>query len=129
MPAEARSHELALAASRAAADAKGQEIVALDVSERMPLTDVFVLVQGNNDRHVRSLVDAVDKAMHDEGIKLVRSEGRSEHRWVLLDYGNLVVHVQQPEDREFYSLERLWKDCPAIPLPADLYGWAQDGAE
>lgn len=127
MPPEA--HELAIAASRAAADAKGEEIVALDVSGRMPLTDAFVLVQGNNDRHVRAVVNAVDEAMQELGLKLVRSEGRTQARWVLLDYGDLIVHVQQPEDREFYSLQRLWKDCPTIPLPADLYSPAPEDAE
>lgn len=125
MPAVARSHELAVVASRAAADAKGEDIVAIDVSERLALTDVFVIVSGNNDRHVRSLVDAVDEAMHGEGVKLARAEGRSEARWVLLDYGDIIVHVQDAEDRDFYTLERLWKDCPEVPLPTDLHAPAQ----
>jgi ribosome-associated protein len=128
VPAEDRSRHLAVVAARAAADKKAQEIIALDVSERLVLTDVFLVTSGANDRQVKAIVDAVEEALHKEGAKAVRKEGLSEAHWVLLDFGEIVVHVQQEEDREFYALERLWKDCPVVDLPADLYAPA-DGAE
>ncbi|HLV03720.1 ribosome silencing factor [uncultured Georgenia sp.] len=121
MPADERSRHLAVVAARAAAEKKAEEIIALDVSERLVLTDAFVVASGATDRQVRAIVDAVDEALHHEGVKAARKEGLAEARWVLLDYGEIVVHVQQTEDREFYALERLWKDCPVIELPADLH--------
>ena len=130
MPADDRSRHLAVVAARAAADKKAQEIIALDVSERLALTDVFLVASGANDRQVRAIVDAIEEALHKEGAKALRKEGTSEAHWVLMDFQDIVVHVQQEEDREFYALERLWKDCPVVDLPADLYAPAeQDGAE
>lgn len=114
--------ELARTAARAAAERKAEQIIAIDVSERLALTDVFLIVSGANDRQVRSIVDAVDEAMLKAGAKRKMREGFDEARWVLIDYGDIVVHVQQTEDREFYSLERLWRDCPLIGLPTDADG-------
>lgn len=127
MPADERSRQLTIAAARAAAEKKAEEIIALDVSERLVLTDVFLVMSGATDRQVRAIVDAVDEAMHAEGAKAVRKEGQSEARWVLMDYGDVIVHVQQTEDRESYALERLWKDCPVIDLPAEITGATGDG--
>ena len=120
MTASERSLELAVAAARAAADLKAEEIIALDVSAQLVLTDVFVLASGTNERQVGAIVDAVEEALHKLGAKPLRREGKSEGRWVLLDFNDIVVHVQHAEDREFYALERLWKDCPVVPLPADV---------
>ena len=114
--------ELARIAAHAAAERKAEQIIAIDVSERLALTDVFLIVSGANDRQVRSIVDAVDEAMFKAGAKRKMREGFDEARWVLVDYGDVVVHVQQTEDREFYSLERLWRDCPLIGLPTDANG-------
>ena len=114
--------ELARIAAHAAAERKAEQIIAIDVSERLALTDVFLIVSGANDRQVRSIVDAVDEAMFKAGAKRKMREGFDEARWVLVDYGDVVVHVQQTEDREFYSLERLWRDCPLIGLPTDADG-------
>ena len=122
MPADDRSRHLAVVAARAAADLKAREVIALDVSERLVLTDVFVVTSGSTERQVRAIVDAVEEAMHHEGVKAVRREGVSEGRWVLLDYGDIVVHVQHDEDRVFYALERLWKDCPVVELPEGARG-------
>lgn len=112
--------ELTTAAARAAADRKAEEIIAIDVSERLALTDVFLVLSGTSDRHVRSIVDAVDEAMLAAGARRRRREGFEDAHWVLIDYDDVVVHVQQVEDREFYAMERLWRDCPFIELPADL---------
>lgn len=129
MPAEERSRRLAVAAARAAADKKAHEIIALDVSERLALTDVFLVASAANERQVRAVVDAVDEAMHGLSAKAARKEGMTEARWVLLDYTDVVVHVQHEEDREFYGLERLWRDCPVIELPEDLYTAAEEDDE
>ena len=120
MTASDRSIELAVAAARAAADVKAEEIIALDVSAQLVLTDVFVVASGTNERQVGAIVDAVEESLHQLGAKPLRREGKSEGRWVLLDFNDIVVHVQHAEDREFYALERLWKDCPVIDLPSDI---------
>jgi ribosome-associated protein len=100
-----------------AADAKqGEDLVALDVSERMPLTDIFLLVSGRNERNVVSIAEGIEDSLQEHGAALLRREGKLEGRWILLDFGDLVVHVFHEEDRMYYSLERLWKDCPALPL-------------
>jgi len=101
----------------AAADAKsGEDLVALDVSGPLPLTDVFLLATGRNERNVQSIAGEVEDKLNEAGVKTLRREGRAEGRWVLLDFGDLVVHVFHEEDRMYYALERLWKDCPVVPL-------------
>jgi len=122
VPATERAVDLAIAAARAASSRKAAEILALDVSEQLVLTDVFLIASGNNERQVSAIVDAVEEALHAEGVKPIRREGRSEARWVLLDFGDIVVHVQHSEDRVYYALERLWKDCPVVELPEDARG-------
>ncbi len=124
MTATDRAVELAITAARAASDLKADEIIALDVSEQLVLTDVFLIASGTNERQVSAIVDAVEEALHRAGAKAIRREGKSEGRWVLLDFGDLVVHVQHAEDRVYYALERLWKDCPVIDLPDDARGGA-----
>jgi ribosome-associated protein len=111
-----RAVTLARAAAAAAADKLATDLVALDVSEHLVITDVFLLAAAPNDRQVRSIVDAVEEALHHLGAKPVRREGEREGRWVLLDFADLVVHVQHAQEREYYSLERLWRDCPAVDL-------------
>ena len=118
MPASERAVELAAAAAAAAEDKLATDVVALDVSEQLVITDVFLLASAPNDRQVKAIVDAVEEALLRFGAKPVRREGAREGRWVLLDYVEIVVHVQHAEEREYYSLERLWRDCPPIKLPA-----------
>lgn len=128
MSATDRAVELTVAAARAASDLKAQEIIALDVSQQLVLTDAFLIASGTNERQVGAIVDAIEEALHKLGAKPLRREGKQEGRWVLIDFGDLVVHVQHAEDRVYYALERLWKDCPVIELPADVHG-APEGAE
>jgi len=117
-----RAVELTIAAARAASDRKAQEIIALDVSSQLVLTDVFVIASGTNERQVGAIVDAVEEALFKLGAKPIRREGKTQGRWVLIDFGDVVVHVQHAEDRVYYALERLWKDCPMIELPPDARG-------
>jgi ribosome-associated protein len=111
-----RARELALVAAQAAADKLALEIVLLDVSERLVITDVFLIASAPNERQVSSIVDEVELKLREIGAKPVRREGEREGRWVLLDYIDIVVHIQHAEERSFYGLERLWKDCPSIPF-------------
>ncbi|MCW2500643.1 MAG: hypothetical protein JWN87_2319 [Frankiales bacterium] len=121
MPASERAAELGLAAAQAAADKLASDILLLDVSEQLVITDVFLLASAPNDRQVGAIVDAIEDKLRDLGAKPIRREGEKEGRWVLLDFGDIVVHVQHQEERVFYALERLWKDCPVIPfVDADL---------
>jgi ribosome-associated protein len=126
-----RAREIALAAAQAAADKLATDVVLLDVSERLVITDVFVIASAPNERQVESIVDAVEERLRRDGVKPVRREGEREGRWVLLDFVDVVVHVQHAEERAFYGLERLWKDCPAIPFadrPAAAEPAAKSGA-
>ncbi len=118
MTASPRAVELAQAAAEAAADKLAGDLLILDVSDQLVITDCFVLAAAPNERQVRSVVEAVEERLRGLDAKPVRREGERESRWVLLDYLDIVVHVQHREERLYYSLERLWKDCPVIPLPA-----------
>ena len=117
MTATDHAVELVVAAARAASDKLAQQIIAFDVSEQLAITDAFLLASASNDRQVRAIVDEVEDKLREIGAKPIRREGERDGRWVLIDYGEIVVHVQHEEERQFYALERLWRDCPTIPLP------------
>jgi ribosome-associated protein len=109
-----------------AADAKGgEDLVGLDVSGPLPLTDAFLLVTGRVERNVVAIASEVEDRLNEAGVRTLRREGKAEGRWVLLDFGDLVVHVFHEEDRMYYSLERLWKDCPVIPIQVPVPGRAE----
>jgi ribosome-associated protein len=114
VPASERAVELGLAAAQAAADKLASDILLLDVSEQLVITDVFLLASAPSDRQVKAVVDEVEDRLRELGAKPVRREGAEEARWVLLDFAEVVIHVQHQEERVFYALERLWKDCPVI---------------
>ena len=120
MPATDEAIDVARLAGQAAADKLATDIVAIDVSQYLVITDVFLLCTAANDRQVRAVVDAIEERLRQEGIKPLRREGEAEGRWVLLDFGDIVAHVQMAEERVHYALERLWKDCPTIDLKLDL---------
>jgi ribosome-associated protein len=121
--------ELATIAARAASGKLATDVVAIDVSEHLVITDVFVLASAPNDRQVRAIVDSVEEELQKAGSKPKRREGERDGRWVLLDFGEIVVHVQHAEERSYYSLERLWRDCPSIELPADVLEANQQNAQ
>jgi ribosome-associated protein len=112
-----RATELAQAAGAAAQDKLAEDVLGLDVSDQLALTDVFVIASAPSERQVDSIVEAVEERLLRLGAKPLRREGQKEGRWVLLDFGDIVVHVLHSEDREFYGLERLWKDCPVVVMP------------
>lgn len=116
MNATDESIAMARHAAQAASDKLAQDIVAIDVSERLAITDVFLIASASNERQVSAIVDGIEEQLLKQNLKPVRREGRSEGRWVLLDYAEIIVHVQHEEDRVFYALERLWGDCPSIDL-------------
>jgi ribosome-associated protein len=112
--ASERSTEVALIAARAMDDKKGEDIVILDVSGLLVVTDVFLLATGTSTRHVRSLMDDAEFALREVDRRPIRREGAEYGEWVLLDYGDVVIHVFEKETRGYYDLERLWADAPRI---------------
>lgn len=120
MTATEHATRITLAAARAASDKLAQQIIAFDVSDQLAITDVFLLCSAPNDRQVRAIVDEIEAQLRELGEEPIRREGERDGRWVLIDYGDLVVHVQHEEERRFYALERLWRDCPVLKLPADV---------
>jgi len=120
MTATDRARELTAVAAKAASDKLAEDIIAFDVSDQLVITDVFLVCSAPNDRQVRAIVDAVEDALREAGVKPVRREGAREGRWVLLDYVEMVVHVQHEDERSFYALERIWRDCPVVALPENV---------
>ena len=116
MTASAESVRLVRDAAAAASDKLAVDVIAFDVSEQLAVADAFVLCSAPNERQVRSIVEAIEERLTADGVKPAHREGERENRWVLLDYLDVVIHVQHEEERAFYSLERLWSDCPTIPL-------------
>ena len=116
MTASARAIELANIAASAASDKLAENIVGLDITEVMPLTDVFVLASGRTERQVGAISDGIEEKMLESGVKLLRREGKTLGRWILLDFGDVICHVMHEEDRMFYSLERLYSDQPVVKL-------------
>ncbi|ERK70288.1 MULTISPECIES: ribosome silencing factor [Leifsonia] len=125
MTASPHALEILQIAATAADSKGGEDLVALDVSGPLPLTDAFLLVSGRVERNVMAIAGEVEDQLNDAGVRTLRREGRSEGRWVLLDFGDLVVHVFHEEDRMYYSLERLWKDCPVLPIELPVHDAAQ----
>jgi ribosome-associated protein len=116
VPAAPAAVELAMVAAQAAADKLASDVTVLDVADRLPITDVFVLTSAPTERQVRAIVDEIELRLRQAEAKPIRREGEREARWVLLDFGDVIVHVQHAEEREYYALERLWKDCPQLPF-------------
>lgn len=117
MTAFPESVEIIRTAAQAADEKKAENIVAFDVSDSLAITDAFMVASAPNERQVSAVVDAIeDKLIVEHKVKPLRREGRGEGRWVLLDFGDIVIHVLHDEDRAFYALERLWGDSPKISL-------------
>lgn len=122
MTATTDAVQMATVAARAAADKLADDVMVIDVSEQLVITDCFVIASASNERQVNAIVDEIEEKMRAAGHKPARREGTREGRWTLLDYVDIVVHIQHTEEREFYALERLWRDCPTIPVQLDDRG-------
>ncbi|MFF2087087.1 ribosome silencing factor [Nocardia sp. NPDC058176] len=116
MSASAEAIDMAKVAALAADDKLATDVVVLDVSEQLVITDCFVIASAPNERQVNAIVDSVEEKLREAGHKPVRREGTREGRWALLDYVDIVVHIQHNDERNFYALERLWRDCPTVPV-------------
>lgn len=115
------AEQIARMAADAIHDKKGLDIELLDVGDLLAITDVFVIATGTSNIHVRALAEGVEEALSDAlSRKPFRREGMDQATWVLLDYGDVVVHLFQPDPREFYGLERLWADAPRIAWEATV---------
>ncbi|GAA1079447.1 ribosome silencing factor [Tsukamurella spumae] len=116
MTASDQARTLAAIAARAADDKLASDIVVLDVSEQLVLTEAFVIASASNERQVSAIVEEIEDQLREAGVKPARREGAREGRWALLDFLDIVVHVFHQEEREYYALEKLWKDCPHIEV-------------
>lgn len=119
MTASVEAIQMATVAARAAAAKLAQDVVVIDVSDQLVITDCFVIASASNERQVNAIVDEVEDKMRQAGYKPARREGTREGRWVLLDFVDIVVHIQHTEERNFYALERLWRDCPLVTVDLD----------
>ncbi|WP_421845046.1 ribosome silencing factor [Mycobacterium sp.] len=116
MTANQEALDMAAVAARAAATKLATDIVVLDVSGQLVITDCFVIASASNERQVNAVVEEVEAKMREAGHRPARREGAREGRWTLLDYCDIVVHIQHQDDRDFYALDRLWGDCPVVPV-------------
>lgn len=116
MSASAEALKMASVAALAADEKLASDVVVLDVSEQLVITDCFVIASAPNERQVNAIVDNIEEKLREAGHKPVRREGTREGRWALLDYVEIVIHIQHNDERDFYGLERLWKDCPQVPV-------------
>jgi ribosome-associated protein len=118
LSASDKALEIVQIAADAALEKVAENLVALDVSNPMPLTDIFLIASGRNERQVVAISDAIEQKLLEHGIKLLRREGKATGRWILLDFGDIICHIMHEQDRIYYSLERIWSDCPVISLGA-----------
>jgi ribosome-associated protein len=107
-------------AADAAAEKKAVDVVAFRVAELLVITDYFLIATGASDRQVGAVAEGIEDALREAGARPIGREGEREQRWILLDYGDFVVHVFRPDEREFYRLEKLWSDAPRLDLPAEV---------
>lgn len=119
MSASKEAIQMATVAARAASSKLADDVVVIDVSRQLVITDCFVIASASNERQVNAVVDEVEEKMRLAGYKPARREGAREGRWTLLDYVDIVVHIQHQDERNFYALDRLWRDCPTIPVELD----------
>lgn len=127
MTASDEALDMATVAARAATAKLATDVVVIDVSGQLVITDLFVIASASNDRQVNAIVDEVEEKMRLAGHKPARREGTREGRWVLLDFVDIVVHIQHQDEREFYSLDRLWRDCPVVAVDLDGVEVEEDG--
>lgn len=116
------SRAKALLCARASIDKKAENVKILDLTELSGFTDYFVICSGISDRQVHAIADSVENRMETAGYELLSSEGYTQGRWVLMDFGDVVVHIFLDALREYYDLENLWGDAPSVKIPSEFYG-------
>ena len=109
------SLEKALFCAETANDNKAVDLVILELKAETSLSDYFIICSGTSDRHTKSIAENIEHALKEKGVKPLGKEGLQEAKWILLDYDDVIIHIFQTEEREFYDLESLWDDCPKIP--------------
>ncbi|MDG5482702.1 ribosome silencing factor [Mycolicibacterium gadium] len=133
MSASQEAIDMATVAARAASAKLAEDVIVIDVSGQLVITDCFVIASASNERQVNAIVDEVEEKMRLAGHKPARREGGREGRWTLLDFVDIVVHIQHQDERDFYALDRLWRDCPVLTVELDgdepLARRAEDGDE
>lgn len=133
MSASQEAIDMATVAARAASSKLAEDVTVIDVSGQLVITDCFVIASASNERQVNAIVDEVEEKMRLAGHKPARREGGREGRWTLLDFVDIVVHIQHQDERDFYALDRLWRDCPVLEVNLDgdepLARRAEDGDE
>ncbi|WP_343600057.1 ribosome silencing factor [Mycobacterium sp.] len=122
MTATREAIDMATVAAGAAAAKLADDVVVIDVSAQLVITDCFVIASASNERQVNAIVDEVEQKMRGAGYRPARREGAREGRWTLLDYIDIVVHIQHQDERDFYALDRLWRDCPLLSVDTDGVG-------
>ena len=115
MPASYETIKHLQVAAKAATDKLGENLVALDVTEPFALAEIFLIVSAKSQRQALAIADEIEDQLAKEKVRVRFREGRETGRWILMDFGDLVVHVMHEQERDFYSLERLWRDCPIVP--------------
>ena len=116
------SEARALACARAAIDKKAENLKCLNLSEISNFTDYFLLANGTSDRQVQAISDAIREAMRAQGVRPISVEGYTEGRWILMDFGDVVIHIFLDALRDYYNLENLWADAPLVKIPSEFYG-------
>ncbi|MDZ4265453.1 MAG: ribosome silencing factor [Mycobacterium sp.] len=129
MTATQEAIDMATVAAQAAASKLADDVIVIDVSGQLVITDCFVIASASNERQVNAIVDEVEEKMRRAGYKPARREGTREGRWTLLDYVDIVVHIQHQDERNFYALDRLWRDCPTVPVDLEDTDDADDAAD
>jgi ribosome-associated protein len=119
MSASQEAIDMATVAARAASSKLAEDVIVIDVSGQLVITDCFVIASASNERQVNAIVDEVEEKMRLAGHKPARREGGREGRWTLLDFVDIVVHIQHQDERDFYALDRLWRDCPVLTVDLD----------
>ena len=112
--------ERIITAVQAAAEKKAIDVVVLDLREIATFTDYFIITSGTNERQVQAISDEVYETLKKAGSTAARVEGYKTAEWILLDYGDFIVHVFEQKSRKFYDLERLWRESKRVALPADI---------
>ena len=114
------SLEKALFCAETANENKAVDLVILELKDQTALSDYFIICSGTSDRHAKSIAEDIELKLKEKGIKPLGKEGLQESKWILLDYDDVIIHIFQAEEREFYDLESLWDECPKIPCGQNI---------